>query len=186
MAPGEGRPDFAMSSLDVGEEAVGEEEEGESSMRVREILEPGGFRRDFVNRKRSDTDLPSVPGREFGAEGGGGARSGNGGRATRSFIDFLSLYGHFGGEDLEEIEEEDEEEEDEEDQVEGLDIPPFQREVSERTPLVRGRSHGRGGAQVGRKRSSSVGEHGDATVTQAVFMLLKSFVGTGVLFLGKA
>lgn len=29
-------------------------------------------------------------------------------------------------------------------------------------------------------------EHGDATVTQAVMMLLKSFVGTGVLFLGKA
>lgn len=185
MAPGETRPDFAMSSAISVEEALEEEESG---MRVREILEPGGFRRDFVNRKRSDTDLPSIPGsqRDFGAEGGA-ARGGNGGRATRSFIDFLSLYGHFGGEDLEEIEEEDEEaDEDEEDQLEGLDIPPFQREVSERTPLVRGRSHGRSGAQVGRKRSSSVGDHGDATVTQAVFMLLKSFVGTGVLFLGKA
>lgn len=31
-----------------------------------------------------------------------------------------------------------------------------------------------------------MGDHGDATITQAVLMLLKSFVGTGVLFLGKA
>ncbi|KAG9075401.1 neutral amino acid transporter, partial [Ceratobasidium sp. UAMH 11750] len=41
-------------------------------------------------------------------------------------------------------------------------------------------------ASVRRRRRMSVGSHGDATVTQAVLMLLKSFVGTGVLFLGKA
>jgi len=32
----------------------------------------------------------------------------------------------------------------------------------------------------------SVGRKGDATVSQAVLMMLKSFIGTGVLFLGKA
>jgi proton-coupled amino acid transporter len=72
---------------------------------------------------------------------------------------------------------------------------------SERTPLMsRSMSH----ASVRRRRRQSVGSHGDATVTQAVLMascacvilqtlidssssqLLKSFVGTGVLFLGKA
>ncbi|KZS92496.1 hypothetical protein SISNIDRAFT_412510 [Sistotremastrum niveocremeum HHB9708] len=41
-------------------------------------------------------------------------------------------------------------------------------------------------AKSRRRRRSSIGPHGDATVTQAVFMLLKSFIGTGVLFLGKA
>ena len=33
---------------------------------------------------------------------------------------------------------------------------------------------------------STAGQHGDATFTQAVLMLLKAFVGTGVLFMGKA
>lgn len=37
-----------------------------------------------------------------------------------------------------------------------------------------------------RSLRSSTGQHGDATVTQAVLMLLKAFIGTGVLFLGKA
>ncbi|KWU43886.1 hypothetical protein RHOSPDRAFT_18832 [Rhodotorula sp. JG-1b] len=120
------------------------------------------------------------------------------GRPTRSFIDFLTLYGHFGGEDLEEIEEEEEEEEEEmeeemeeeeEDEEAAVGVPGRQqkrsgagvpgplaslrRAASERTPLLR-------------NRSSGMKEHGDATVTQAVMMLLKSFVGTGVLFLGKA
>ena len=36
------------------------------------------------------------------------------------------------------------------------------------------------------RRRGSVTKRGDATVTQAVLMLLKSFIGTGVLFLGKA
>lgn len=31
-----------------------------------------------------------------------------------------------------------------------------------------------------------MGPHGNATVTQAVLMLLKAFIGTGVLFLGRA
>lgn len=130
----------------------------------------------------------------------------------RSFVDFLSIYGQFAGEDLEEIDEEDEDEtgDDEEDDLEyhddGRAIPTYQgggavklgpdghavdRSTPERTPLFR-RTTSRGARASGeargqsRKRSSSVGQHGDATVTQAVLMLLKSFVGTGVLFLGKA
>ena len=187
MNPGTERPDMsALAPSATGEALDDEEDPNGSGMRVREILEPGGFRRDFVNRKRSDADLPSLP------TGGASFGNGNGSsRGTRSFIDFLSLYGHFGGEDLEEIDEEDEDEDDEED--EDLTIPPFSasgqstsRGVNERTPLVRGRSERRGGEVGTRKRSSSVGQHGDATVTQAVLMLLKSFVGTGVLFLGKA
>lgn len=60
--------------------------------------------------------------------------------------------------------------------------------ATERSPLLssavsRTHSHSRSRS---RRRRSSVGPHGDATVTQAVLMLLKAFVGTGILFLGKA
>ncbi|GAA6023213.1 hypothetical protein JCM8202_001030 [Rhodotorula sphaerocarpa] len=84
---------------------------------------------------------------------------------------------------------------------------------AERAPLLRNRSSvrtTRSTRSISRKRLSGYGgtgggeegaaggdgeeggepsgmkDHGDATVTQAVMMLLKSFVGTGVLFLGKA
>lgn len=155
------------------------------------LISTPGFRRDFVIRRMASR-----------GEVGSGA---SGGRFTRSFVDFLSLYGHFGGEDLEEIDEEEEDEEDELEYDESQIIPEYQGgvrttkagtrevegDVSERAPLfrrptnrtTRSSADTRGGS---RKRSSSVGQHGDATVTQAVLMLLKSFVGTGVLFLGKA
>lgn len=86
--------------------------------------------------------------------------------------------------------------------------------AAERAPLLRNRSSvrtTRSTRSISRKRLSGYGgvgggeegaagggdgeeggepsgmkDHGDATVTQAVMMLLKSFVGTGVLFLGKA
>lgn len=201
----------------------GEEDSLNSEMRVREILEPGGFRRDFVIRKMNSRYEVGANGvaRDGATSSFNNSGRGNGnGRFTRSFIDFLSLYGHFGGEDLEDLEEEDEEDEsediDEEDQLDYNGSPssrirhqnpsasnsshPFpagSHSVSERTPLFSGKStlRSRGRNQEvsdgttgtsGRKRSSSVGQHGDATVTQAVLMLLKSFVGTGVLFLGKA
>lgn len=163
------------------------------------ILEPGGFRREFVIRRMAENGNPA------GTEGGGG-------RFTRSFVDFLSLYGHFGGEDLEE-EDDDSDDLDEEDELEGEEnfIPEYtggskstmlsrtaasalNRErvakgvISERSPLVRRSSVRPPGPTraKSRLRAKNVGEHGDASVTQAVMMLLKSFVGTGVLFLGKA
>ncbi|GAA5889029.1 hypothetical protein JCM6882_009721 [Rhodosporidiobolus microsporus] len=166
-----------------------------------EMLQPGGFRRDFVYRRlaeqqqRGDGVSPS-PGSDASSDVGASGVSASplppvrGRYPTRSFIDFLSLYGHFGGEDLEEIEEEDEDEDllsEEETAVGG--IPPYSGSGSgtatERTPLVRARSHARGAS---RKRASMAEgkQQGDATVAQAVMMLLKSFVGTGVLFLGKA
>lgn len=81
---------------------------------------------------------------------------------TRNFIEFLTLYGHFAGEDLSE-EEEEEEETEEEPEEEALE--------TESTQLV-SREHGRH-------------PHKSSTV-KAVLLLLKSFVGTGVLFLPKA
>jgi len=198
------------AGLEGGGEGDAEELNGEFS--TSEMLQPGGFRRDFLYRKQmaerdnNDGDSLAPSGQAPDASDISFPGSMADSRrpparvATRSFIDFLSLYGHFGGEDLEEIEEEDEDE-DEEGDIEGIpSIPSYHgqppkvsRSVSqngganERTPLVRGRSSRRDARPTpSRQRSGSVGKHGDATVLQAVMMLLKSFVGTGVLFLGKA
>lgn len=186
---GEVRP----AGLTFTASTAGNDLDDDEGMSAREILEPGGFRRDFVIRQM--------------ASRGDGA---TGGRFTRSFVDFLSLYGHFGGEDLEEIEEEEESPDEEDDldydesTIRGYDgatpKAATTREASsvETSPLLRkstlraaragagtegGSRHSRG---TSRKRSSSVGQHGDATVLQATLMLLKGFVGTGILFLGKA
>ncbi|KAK7031269.1 hypothetical protein VNI00_013520 [Paramarasmius palmivorus] len=95
-------------------------------------------------------------------------------RMLNNFIDFLYLLGE---------DEEDEEKEDEEQPAAGPSSGPSAGfgDVSESSPLL-GRSRSRSRS---RRRAASV-SHGNATVTQAVLMLLKGFVGTGVLFLGKA
>jgi proton-coupled amino acid transporter len=90
---------------------------------------------------------------------------------TRSFVDFLALYGHYAGEYLRDEEDSDDEEE-------------FQRyrwsrrydeeggTSDERTALLR---------QCQAKKTE-----GTATPSKVVFLLLKSFIGTGVMFLPKA
>ncbi|KAI8973708.1 transmembrane amino acid transporter protein-domain-containing protein [Mycotypha africana] len=82
---------------------------------------------------------------------------------TRTFVDFLALYGHFGGEDLS-----DEEDEEDRDEEEGRD----DEDTEEISPLIR--------------RAQANAVQGTATPAKAVFLLLKSFVGTGVMFLPKA
>lgn len=154
------------------------------------IKEPGGFRRHFVQQQAADQGRPQP-------------------RALRSFIDFLSLYGHFAGEDLDDLDAilEDEEEEDEteaEDDIERSSARsgallsssrPAGQGSSERDALLgapRGRARAKRPAlskMTTQQRIRSVSAQkkpGEATVTEAVMMLLKSFVGTGILFLGKA
>lgn len=221
----------------------GETSDNESMMSVREILQPGGFRRDFVIRQGGGQARPDLYAPDGLADHGLRKPS----RFTRSFGEFLRIYGHFGGEDLEEIDEDDDEDDvdefdEEEEELLAAEEGQQQQEGTmgrrgvrvqaptdgtgsrapgERTPLLRHRSTGRErersatgsitsggprssrprmpsrGSSISRKRGTSVGgpggaqqnragTTGDATVTQAVLMLLKSFVGTGVLFLGKA
>ncbi|GAA5847181.1 hypothetical protein JCM9279_006126 [Rhodotorula babjevae] len=233
--------DVGADALAASDEPFADDDNAELS--TAEMLQPGGFRRDFVFRKvaarvgggpepGSDaSSLQSYSGAP-GAPGGGGGGNGNPNasgvslasasgvslvrpaapRPTRSFIDFLSLYGHFGGENLEEIEEEDEEDEDEEDEepvpsglrrrggagadeeaaVSGRPGAGRRGMTGERAPLLRARSTlARGDSRkrlsvASAKEAGEAAPQGDASVTQAVLMLLKSFVGTGVLFLGKA
>lgn len=143
---------------------------------VQGIKEPGGFRRFFVNTQ---------------AEQQGRAPP----RALRSFIDFLSLYGHFAGEFLEEEDDDDDEDDDDlsdEDEDDARAIPGTSRAAgngeTERSGLLRNRRRGlnRSDTQARMRKASKERRRGEASVLDAVMMLLKSFVGTGVLFLGKA
>lgn len=81
---------------------------------------------------------------------------------TRNFIEFLTLYGHFAGEDLEEDEDED---------IEEWAV----RDREDDALLVRRARH----AERRENRHK-------ASTFKAVLLLLKSFIGTGVLFLPKA
>lgn len=77
---------------------------------------------------------------------------------TRNFVEFLSIYGHFAGESLE----------DDDDYI-ACHYSPY-RPYGEDTPLL----------------PDDVNPNGTASDRKAYFLLLKAFVGTGVLFLPKA
>ncbi|KAL9605079.1 MAG: hypothetical protein Q9219_000013 [cf. Caloplaca sp. 3 TL-2023] len=160
---------------------------------IASIKVPGGFRRNYLRRQAPhpsgsgtfsrtkdilhDTEAGQVPQSRF---------------FTNSFIEFLTLYGHFAGEELEELEEikEEEEESDEyyaSDTEEGrgyLGIPPEvdeDRQYGEGSALLTPATSGRR-----KRRMSSRAPTGRNSPLGAASMLLKSFVGTGVLFLPKA
>lgn len=75
---------------------------------------------------------------------------------TRNFVEFLSIYGHFAGEDLED------------DDAVACHYEPL-KPLGDAAPLV-----------------GHYNPNGTATDTKAYFLLVKAFVGTGVLFLPKA
>lgn len=85
-----------------------------------------------------------------------------------NFKEFLYLYGHYAGEDLSETDEEEEAMEEEEE--EQIHIPLLRRPISaeRRTKMIRKLDNS--------KKTSTL---------KAVLLLLKSFVGTGILFLPK-
>ncbi|KAM0523292.1 hypothetical protein ACHAPE_001787 [Trichoderma viride] len=139
---------------------------------INSIKVPGGFRRNHLRR-----NVVSPSGHH--EDGYGGIDSpGSNQRPlfTSSFLEFLSIYGHFAGEELEEDDEalgpneyfgsgeDNEEEEDEEPMEDSALLGPSKKK---RRRKVRGGS-------------------GQNSQTNAALLLLKSFVGTGVLFLPRA
>ncbi|KAF3934028.1 hypothetical protein ABW19_dt0201757 [Dactylella cylindrospora] len=127
---------------------------------ITNIKVPGGFRRNFI--RRAVAASPGPDGR-IGVQ--------QPAMLTQNFIEFLSIYGHFAGEELEEEEYEgglrDEDEE-----------GGFADEGTSLLP--------REGGRRPKKPTKSEMAHGKGSVKGAVLLLLKSFVGTGVLFLPKA
>lgn len=98
------------------------------------------------------------------------------------------MYGHFAGEELDEDENEDEDEDEQDVEAQDAAAGTYRARSGtgrhESSRLLQ--DHPVPGA-IPSFRGHRRHEHrGDATVTDAVFMLLKSFVGTGILFLGKA
>lgn len=149
------------------------------TLNINSIKMPGGFRRNYIRRAVEESPGPS--------NGGADARRGMGDRRrtepnmpTSNFLEFLTLYGHFAGEELEE-----------DDEVLGPDeyfaADPWadseiesdgeDREPMENSALL---TPGR------RRRKPKERSTGTTTSTGAAMLLLKSFVGTGVLFLPKA
>ncbi|WFD27254.1 hypothetical protein MNAN1_002250 [Malassezia nana] len=128
------------------------------------LKQPGGFRRSYILTQAAEQGKPPP-------------------RALKSFVEFLMLYGHFAGEELNE-----DEFIDEEDLEAGAEGQPssssVQHDPTETSHLLEGRQvHGSIPSYRGYRRHQKKGE---ASVLDAVLMLLKSFVGTGILFLGKA
>ena len=144
---------------------------------IQNIKVPGGFRRDYLRRKAAS---PS-PSRNFGSTSNdpepGNRRAQQ--PATSNFLEFLTLYGHFAGEELEDDDDLDS------DDYFGSEVPEDddedQREFGEASALLTPRTPG------GRKRPRRPRPaQGQNTPTGAALLLLKSFVGTGVLFLPRA
>ena len=149
----------------------------EDVLDIESIKVPGGFRRNYLKRAAGS---PSPLRTDFSSDLGQ-AEQGKVGQpqmVTNNFIEFLTLYGHFAGEELEEDDEvlgPDEYFTSTYDYDEGSDGERESMEDSALlTPGVRLRR---------RKERQSVGNN---TPMNAALLLLKSFVGTGVLFLPKA
>ena len=142
---------------------------------INSIKVPGGFRRNHLRRlaeSPSGTTRRPRNAREDGDE----QQQHKPQLFTSSFVEFLSIYGHFAGEELEE-----------DDEVlgpneyfssgEDTDEYDSEREPMEDSALL---------APSKRRRRRKVRAVGKNSPTNAFMLLLKSFVGTGVLFLPRA
>lgn len=144
---------------------------------INNIKVPGGFRRNFLRRAaRSPSANPSA------LETGAGP-SHDAPLFTSSFLEFLSIYGHFAGEELEEDDEalgpgEYFSSGDEDLSAADYDGSDDDREPMEDSALLTPSRR--------KRRRKHRGGSGKATPMSAAAVLLKSFVGTGVLFLPRA
>lgn len=146
----------------------------EDTMNINSIKQPGGFRRDYIRR----TGHSPAPSSRIGAGEPNDGANHNPQQVmlTTSFFEFLSLYGHFAGESLED--EYDETDDYFASETAGNDSQDEDDEggaAGERSALL---------PTPGKRRRKEV-KHG-ASPGGAFLLLLKSFVGTGVLFLPKA
>lgn len=159
--------------------SVSRPEPEHDTLDISTIKVPGGFRRNYIRRSARS---PSVdPDRNRLGEGANDAPSRP--LLTSSFMEFLSMYGHFAGEELEEDDEAlqpgeyfssgpDDDEYDSDEQSDD-DREPME-DSALLTPSRR------------KRRRKPRGGSGTNSPMGAALLLLKSFVGTGVLFLPRA
>ncbi|RMZ80715.1 hypothetical protein DV738_g2573, partial [Chaetothyriales sp. CBS 135597] len=156
----------------------------EEVLNIHSIRVPGGFRRDYLRRTAEESPAPGSRTQLDSGNDGVGKHSGSISQPqlfTNNFLEFLTLYGHFAGEELEEDDEVLEPDEyfsygtwhesgDDHGQEPGEDSSL----LGPTTPGRRKRKH--------KERAPT----GRGSATNAALLLLKSFVGTGVLFLPRA
>lgn len=123
---------------------------------IEQQLEPGGFRRQYVQRHTVQRRLSTIAT-----------------PVTKNFVSFLDLYGSFAGEDLADTDSDDDDES--AIQEDDDDAPDTNQQRGERRPLL-----------AKRKSSKRIKREGEAGTTKTFFTLLKAFVGTGIMFLPKA
>ncbi|KAI1964998.1 hypothetical protein LOZ58_001691 [Ophidiomyces ophidiicola] len=143
-----------------------------ATMDIGSIKVPGGFRRDYLRRTAVAPESNSLR-----PSAGYDRHTSPPQLPTQSFLEFLTLYGHFAGEELEE-----------DDEALGPDeyfVPELwtegEEEPSEETSLL---PPGAPGKHPRRHRERAPKATNSAT--GAMLLLLKSFVGTGILFLPRA
>lgn len=144
----------------------------DETMDINTIRVPGGFRRDYIRRAVASPYPGSIH------DSNSHVPIGPAQLPTSSFLEFLTLYGHFAGEELEE-----------DDEVLGPDeyfCPDSWeetdgREVGEESALLGPESTG-----IRKRKHKPRGGTGTNDTKGAALLLLKSFVGTGVLFLPRA
>ncbi|KLJ07989.1 hypothetical protein EMPG_09986 [Blastomyces silverae] len=147
-------------------------------MDINTIKVPGGFRRDFLRRVAAPGDSQAIHAAEQGEQ-----QDGRPVLLTNNFLEFLTLYGHFAGEELEE-----DDEALEPDEYFAPDLwsrresmtDEDRRLLAEEEPLLSPETPGK------RRRHKERVKQPNTTSTAAILLLLKSFVGTGVLFLPRA
>lgn len=140
------------------------------TLNINSIRVPGGFRRDYL-RRAAGSPHPAIRDALDGTSSPAPQQL-----PTTSFLEFLTLFGHFAGEELEE-----------DDEALGPDeyfsTDAFDEteegEPGEDSALLRPET-------PGKKKRKPRGGTGTNTRTGAALLLLKSFVGTGVLFLPRA
>jgi len=146
------------------------------------LKKPGGLRRDFIRRTAGSpapSDRSALPGYQNGASTANGTpqQQKKPQFVTNNFIEFLTLYGHFAGETLDE----DDEvlEPDEYFSSEAYDDGE-EHQYNEESALLTPGTPGL------RRRKRKEKQAGKGSAGGAALLLLKSFVGTGVLFLPRA
>jgi proton-coupled amino acid transporter len=148
-------------------------------LNIDSIKQPGGFRRNYLRRSAASPSPAPGPS-NYGTAGQSSRRQSRQQPPvfTSNFLEFLTLYGHFAGESLEE-----------DDEVLGPDeyFSSDALDSGEHTD-DEDRDYGESSALLtpGKKRRRRKAQAGKGTPTGAALLLLKSFVGTGVLFLPRA
>jgi proton-coupled amino acid transporter len=149
----------------------------DQSLDIKTIKQPGGFRRNYLRRAAGSPSPQREQGESSRSAGQPRQQQQQPQILTTSFIEFLSLYGHFAGEELDEEYEEDYFSSDPYGDISG-EGEATEEEYGERSALLP-ETPGK------KKRRKDKGQHGSSP-KGAALLLLKSFVGTGVLFLPKA